>query len=736
MLSSITAYEHKKAWMLEQEVGEIIGVEGRTVQNYKAGQIPTNPETIRKLAEIAVRRGYLNKAWVQWFLKEAYYPTIETLVSQLFEGSIDQVPLRSLRHNLPAPAFSQFVERTQPYSEIVEGLRQRSAVVVVVGPGGMGKTSLVHEIATRCVQQLPDLPQFDAVVWISDKDDPGSTTLARILDELAYTLDYPGYLRLPPNEKQRKVEDILRKRHVLLIIDNIETIEDPLLPGWLVRFPEPGKVLVTSRELSPTLRNSSWVVELRGMTHNEALMLVQQRLHLLKLTKLPQDDIAPLIAATGGSPKALEMSLGLIKYEKHLPQDILGNLATIHQGLFDNLFSQAWASLDHDARCIFLAMVLFRGSASGAALAETANIQGLAFDRALERLIDLALIDTTHTNEERALPRYTLHPLVRVFAHTCLTEYPLFEQQARERWAAWYVAYTSNIGYAWDNPELLHRLDDEHETVFAVLCWTAQEERHQDTIHLARETEYYYYLRALWDKKLALHLMYADAARALDDRNEEMQALSLHIQLLSRQGKIAEASHYLPRLHRLAESIPPDNESFFFYHHALALYHLATSNIQAAREAWQYILDNSRNLPAHMQTGTRQWLATCLSMQGLSTEAYNQYYEALQEAQAQNFERYAHIIQLKMARITLEQGNTQEIETVVGAIYERIREGNDHELLAHTQYIRAHLYRLRGAYQTAREALYEAMDRFDRMGLTIETATARAELEALAEKVC
>jgi hypothetical protein len=89
MLAGISHYEDKKAWMIEQEVGEQIGVEARTVQNYKTGAIPRDSRIIRILAEIAVRRAYLNRAWVRWFLREASYPTADELTRELFGGVDD-----------------------------------------------------------------------------------------------------------------------------------------------------------------------------------------------------------------------------------------------------------------------------------------------------------------------------------------------------------------------------------------------------------------------------------------------------------------------------------------------------------------------------------------------------------------------------------------------------------------------------------------------------------------------
>ncbi len=73
------------------------------------------------------------------------------------------------------------------------------------------------------------MPHFDAVVWVSDKDQPGTTNLSVVLDAVARTLDYPGLTRYAHNEKRYEVEQLLRRQHVLLVIDNFETVTDGAL---------------------------------------------------------------------------------------------------------------------------------------------------------------------------------------------------------------------------------------------------------------------------------------------------------------------------------------------------------------------------------------------------------------------------------------------------------------------------------------------------------------------------
>jgi predicted ATPase/class 3 adenylate cyclase len=85
-INSIAAYEGKSAAAVEEELGAGIGLSGAAIQRYKAGALPPEPRTIQALAEAAVRRGYLGRAWLQRFLQATRHPTPEALLAQLADA--------------------------------------------------------------------------------------------------------------------------------------------------------------------------------------------------------------------------------------------------------------------------------------------------------------------------------------------------------------------------------------------------------------------------------------------------------------------------------------------------------------------------------------------------------------------------------------------------------------------------------------------------------------------------
>lgn len=207
-IGSIVAHEGKTAPLVEEELGQQMGLSAASIQRYKAGHIPPDRHSLEVLATAAVKRGYLNREWLYDFLQTAHYANPAKLIEQLYPVSPGPVAPRvggAVYNNLPAPTYSKFIERPYAYAQVVEGLQQRSAVVLLVSLGGMGKTSLARELAYDCLKGNNAAPRFGAIVWVSDQPQPGTTSLDTVLDEIALTLDYPGLVHAAQVHKRREV---------------------------------------------------------------------------------------------------------------------------------------------------------------------------------------------------------------------------------------------------------------------------------------------------------------------------------------------------------------------------------------------------------------------------------------------------------------------------------------------------------------------------------------------------
>jgi LuxR family glucitol operon transcriptional activator len=468
------------------------------------------------------------------------------------------------------------------------------------------------------------------------------------------------------------------------------------------------------------------------MSEAEAQEFIGQRLRFLKIERLLSDaaQLEPLIAATGGNPKAIEIALGLVKHERRPLQQVVADLYAARGALFDDLFTRAWALLDQATRHVLLVTTFFPDSAGGEALAATADVQGFAFDRAIERLIDLALLDV-HQEDLDSAPRYMLHPLVRAFAGARMAEQPGFEAEARERWVERYAQLASEVGHCWDELDRLELLDSEQEVIYSVVQWASQALYHTKVIKIARGIDYYYYIRGYWDKRLAIELLWATSADQLGDFTEESEARAYYIQVLAKQGNLPEADKHVQRLLELDRAHCLSTDVFYEYQHAIALYWMELGDLDAAQQAWEQSVSDASDISTHRYVGSRRWLAACLYQKGMIEQAQQLFLEALDVATRCHYTRGIIAILSKLALFELDQGNIEKAEVALvesSALAYKYLSRWDIAVIQRTY---ARLHALRGDHAAAHAALAEAIDLFERLGMRRELAEARAELADL-----
>lgn len=736
IINSIAAYEGKSVPAIEEELGYQIGVAPTTIQRYKAGHIPPEQAAIPILVEAAVKRGFVSRSWLEVFLRVAGYPAPEPLFDRFFPGSpVYQQPTPS-KHNMPAPTYALFIKRPQAFDEVREALRQRSAAVILISIGGMGKTSLVREIAAYCLDLTTAKPTFDHVVWVSDRDRPGTTTMSIVLDEIARTLDYPSHTQLQHDDKRREIERLLRRgQGVLVVVDSVETITDAVLIQWLLHLPEPSKALLTSREYRRDFQQGGWRVDLSGMSEAEARELVRLRLKTLKFEQLeggaPQ--ITDLVNVTGGNPKAIEMALGCVKRGTQPFAEVIEDLKHARGALFEDLFVRCWGLLDSTAKQLLLTAPLFLQSISSKALEFAAGVRPYAFKQAIDCLVDLALLDVQPNLT--TTPRYTLHPLVRVFAQAKQRELAEFDEQAaRVRWVRWYIALAEKVGYCWEDLSKLEALDPEQETIYAVIEWTLAHEYYDEALAISKGVSFYYYARGFWDKQPPANLVRAQAARALGSVLEEIEALGYHIQVLSKQGNITEAGRLLPRLHELTQQTDLSGDIYFCANHAEGLYWLARGRLDLAQAAWRKSMERQSDASDSTYVATRQWLATCLYQQGEFAEARELFQTTLEYARERGYTQGVIDIQTKLAAIYLDQQDGERSELALAESNALAHRYRDRACIARIKRLYARLHAARGELAEAEMMLNEAIDIFERLGMRHELDEAYQARERLAEK--
>jgi len=729
-IGSIAAQEGKNEALVEEEFADRFGVAPSTIQRYKAGHLPTY-ERVGIFAEAGVQRGLLGRDWLQRFLHVGRHPHAEKMLAELC--GVSTVPPRSPRvyHNLPAPTYTQFVMRQESFNEVIDGLEQRSAVVLITGLGGNGKTSLAREVATYCLNTKHQTT-FDAVVWVSDQDQSGKTNHTIVLNEIARVLDYPGLIKFEHEEKRREIEYLIRRHKVLLVIDNFETITDDALLTWLLRLPEPSKALVTSREYSRLFRNSTVVVDLKGMSDQESWMFIKQQIKHSRIERIIQDItiLEPILAATGGNPKAIALSLGLIKQDRRPLQSVILDLYNARGQLFDGLFKRAWSLLDNSAQQILFALSLFPTSACEQAIAETADIRGLLFDRAIDKLSDMSLLEIQQENLTDPA-RYTLHPLVRAFVQAQLSEHKAFEIEARERWCQWHTDLVKKVSFCWNNLRLLESLDVEQDTIYEAAIWAFQSGQYDKSLDIAKNSNFYYYTRGFWNRSPHPHIIAANSARHLEQYTDEVEALAYHVQLLSKQGNITAAQQFIPRIQEILSLVDLCADDRFLVQHAFALYEMACKKLDVAQSIWRASLEYAHSMSVHMHISNLQWLATCLYHQNFLEEAEELFLQSLERAYTNNHERAIISIKSKLASIYLDKEEIQKAVTLLEDSHHRAQQFQEKWYIAEIQRLYARLYITQKDHRQARTHLMEAEDLFERLGMKNHVCEVRHTMNQL-----
>jgi DNA-binding CsgD family transcriptional regulator len=143
------------------------------------------------------------------------------------------------KHNLPSQ-LTPFVGRSSELAEIDGWLAHpHTRLLTFLAPGGMGKTRLALEAAERSLSRYTDGVFFAPLAALTSTD--------HVVPALAEALG----LQFAPDGRtqQQQLADFLRRKHLLLVIDNFEHLLEaaPLIVDLLTSAPKV-TALVTSRE--------------------------------------------------------------------------------------------------------------------------------------------------------------------------------------------------------------------------------------------------------------------------------------------------------------------------------------------------------------------------------------------------------------------------------------------------------------------------------------------------------
>lgn len=323
--------------------------------------------------------------------------------------------------NLPA-AVQPFIGRSGDLEEVRALLADdpHCRLLVITGPGGIGKTRLALEAARRTRHIFSDGAYLVRLGPLPSADH----LLPALAKEIGLRLSAGAAIK-------EQLLGYLSGKRMLLLLDNF----DHLMPGArlvaeiLEAAPEV-KILVTSRERLNL--SSESVYALGGMSYprdgacRDALDhgAVQLLIHLGRLAR-PHLDFGPddvchasrICRLVGGTPLALVLAAGWLEMLsfQEIADEIAHNLDFLASSLTDlperqqsvrAAFEYSWKHLSGADRQAFMRLAVFEDGFTRQAAQRVAGVQ----PRTLRRLIDKSLVSV------RDAARYEIHELLCQYA--------------------------------------------------------------------------------------------------------------------------------------------------------------------------------------------------------------------------------------------------------------------------------------------------------------------------------
>jgi LuxR family glucitol operon transcriptional activator len=284
-------------------------------------------------------------------------------------------------------------------------------VVTISGAGGVGKTALAHQFCQNMLSN-PDLP-FDGIVWVSAKEEkltvtgiePIEPTLQNYEDVLESILETFGWLddlSKPAEDKAESVDVILRAgdKGVLLVIDNLETIQDQRIIRFIKEVPNPSKVLITSRT---GLGEVEIRYSLKEMTVNDAIVLlrtISREKGIEDLARLPSEVLSNYVDRMSRYPLAIKWVVGQVALGKDIDlaiADLTSSTGDVAKFCFEHIFDSL---LNESSRTVLYALAAYELPLVRGVLSHISDLSAEQLDDALRDLTIASFVTPNHDKKD------------------------------------------------------------------------------------------------------------------------------------------------------------------------------------------------------------------------------------------------------------------------------------------------------------------------------------------------
>lgn len=332
-------------------------------------------------------------------------------------------------------AYHRLIGRHDEIGRLLNALREPRGkpMIAVEGLGGIGKTALTLELIE--ISQKEGL--FEHVVWSSAKPEyfvgesaiksgVSDYTFDTLLGDIGRQCDRLDIPQLPAEQKRAAVRYLLKKKRVLVVMDNLETVsESAKLVHDAFLILGQSKLIFTSRHHIKHER--VFTVKLSGFRQDEGVTFLREESKERSIEAVAQADQADLIQihkVTGGAPLAMKLVVGQMYRQ---PMNTV--LSTLERAMFKGqdypfyrfVYQHSWQMLDLNGRKALVDMSVFPPLTGGAVhdVEVVSQVESSAFWPAMDRLVLMSLVDKIGSAGQE---RFALHPLTQYFVKADITK--------------------------------------------------------------------------------------------------------------------------------------------------------------------------------------------------------------------------------------------------------------------------------------------------------------------------
>ena len=719
--------EAKTIQLVQDELGQVLWKKGgASIAHWRKGYLPSKLSDVESLAREIVRRGRLDRAWLEQFLRSADHPNPTALCDELFPPNLptetpflfpDRAPAAPPQSatgyrlsTLPAP-LTPLIGREDDLAAALDYFRSDDVrLLTLTGAPGVGKTRLALQLASDLQTAFDDGAFFVPLAPIRDPD--------LVVSAIAPVL---GVGEAPSQSLAAQLTERVHGKHLLLLLDNFEQVvlAAPLVVELLQAAPRL-KVLVTSREPLRVYGEHEFLVQplafpdpgqchsVEAVTHSSAVRLFIERARAanfdFRLTRNNAAAVAEICARLDGLPLAIELIAARIK--RLSPHDILAQLndrrlalltggardrPARHQTLREAI-DWSYALLASEEQELFARLAAFAGGGALPAVGVVCApgdqpLQPEAhaeLEKTLEALADKKLVQLSRPTVPQAERRFVMLETIGEYARHKLQATGDAES-VRRRHRDWFLALAEQAEQELRGPNSiawLNQLDREYDNLRAALAWCLEHPAEVDAgLRLAGALHWFWHLRGHYGEGRDWLNRMLSAATTSQVSQPTRQA----------RAKALQAAGWLEWLHGdLAQAVSLSEE-------ALALFRELNDS--------SGIAFTLANLAIFAEDQSDYSRAALLAEEGL----------ALMREIGSPFGT-AQLLDNVLGFLALEQGHYSRAEALIQEALRLRRELGDTDGMAYSFFGLGHVARAQGDYVRARTCYQEARTLWQAVG--------------------